>query len=326
MSCSSDLVHNRRDRRPSRQRGAVLVEFALLSLVLYIVLAGGIEMGRAVFSAQLIQDVARTAARELALTKLPATMTFDEAMTDCRVRTKIFDEKWLVVDLDQYSGEDLDQLFANMPIVNQMLRPLMIVDHVQVRGQMRRLLRYPGALLFEPDPDPCVFRPREFTVGVPIVVRRRGNQGYETIRWVPVLEEVRSDPDNRFTGPFSVIPRGRGTSPADNIKRGVVALRVNYPFQSAALSGYRSPQGLFGTNGKRVISANDTQVVMENEPPGRFVVPPVTGGTTLRDSTASPYGGTYGLGLQYALGKTVRPYRNLISAQAVFRREQFATN
>ena len=35
------------------------------------------------------------------------------------------------------------------------------------------------------------------------------------------------------------------------------------------------------------------------------------------------YNGDYGLGQQYAWAKTVRPYRSLISAQAIYRREVF---
>lgn len=311
--------------RMERVRGAVLVEFALLSLTLYLILAGGLEMGRAVFCSQLLQDVARTAARELAVTQLPATYSFDEAMKDCRVRQKIYDPKWLVIDLADHPEETLDEFFAQLPIVNQMLRPLMFVDTTTVRGRSRRLLRYPGALLWNSKPDPCALRPTEFIVGVPVVVERRGSKGYESIRWVPVVEEIRADPDNRFGGAFSVIARGRGRSPVENLKRGLVALRVNYPFQAAALSGFRSPQGLGRTNGKRIIIADDIQVTQLNEPPGRLVYPPVTEGHTPNENVG-PNAGAFGLGKQFALGQSVRPYRKLISAQAVFRRESFDTN
>lgn len=314
-------------RADERRRGAVLVEFALLALVLYLVLAGGVEMGRAVFSAQLLQDVARTAARELATTPLPATHTFEEALRDCRVRRKIYDERYLVIDLDQYpEGRVLDDYFAQMPIVNQMLRPLMVVELTTIRNQERRILRYPGALLYNSKPDPCYFSPVEFTVGVPVVVARRGSGGFETIRWVPVLEEVRPDPDNRFSGPFSVIARGTGRSVEQSLRRGVVALRMNYPYQAAALSGFRSPAGPFETNGKRIIIAEDREVVQLNEPPGRFVYAPAGQGLDLPEDLSGPYSGSFGLGQQFALGQSVRPFRKLISAQAVFRREAFAVN
>ena len=36
-----------------------------------------------------------------------------------------------------------------------------------------------------------------------------------------------------------------------------------------------------------------------------------------------PYSGAYGLGEHLALGQSLRPFRRLISAQAIFRREVF---
>ena len=45
------------------ERGAALVEFALVSIVLYLLLAGAIEFGRLMFDANALQDVARVAAR-----------------------------------------------------------------------------------------------------------------------------------------------------------------------------------------------------------------------------------------------------------------------
>ena len=54
------------------------------------------------------------------------------------------------------------------------------------------------------------------------------------------------------------------------------------------------------------------------------VTAPNPGGTLLGGSDdAGPYSGQYGLGKFYALNKEVRPFRRLISAQGVFRREVF---
>src|SRR5204863_3492711 len=74
------VVH-RGTRRPRRERGAALVEFALVSVVLYLMLAGTIEFGRLMFDANSLQDVARVAARELALAPLRANVTFDYALS-----------------------------------------------------------------------------------------------------------------------------------------------------------------------------------------------------------------------------------------------------
>jgi len=309
-------------RRARRTRGAALVEFALIALVLYVLLAGGIEIGRAVFSAQILQDVARVAAREIALTRLPAAASFEDALANCAVRRRVFDERFLVVDLDIVN--DLDAYFARMPIVNQMLRPLMIYDRPIVQGARRNLLRYPGALLFADESDPCGFGQfgrAEFTVGVPMVVAR-DNRGHETVRWVPVIEEVRPDPEDRRSGPFSVNGPGVTVDSRGNQVHGVVALRINYPYQAAMLSGFRqSPKGPFEPNMKFVNQADDGDVIEENAAPGRKAMRPVM--ESLERQEGGTYSGPYGLGRQMVLGTEVRPFRKLISAQAVFRREVF---
>src|SRR6185503_11740547 len=96
-----------RPRRP--ERGAALVEFALVSLVLYLLLAGAIEFGRLMFDANALQDVARVAARELAVAPIRADATFDYALscdpvsdTNCLfdLRARVFGAGCLVVDLD----------------------------------------------------------------------------------------------------------------------------------------------------------------------------------------------------------------------------------
>ena len=48
----------------------------------------------------------------------------------------------------------------------------------------------------------------------------------------------------------------------------------------------------------------------------------VAPGGQLDDGAVGPYSGPAGLGRQFALaGRTLRPYRKLISAQAIYRRE-----
>lgn len=48
------------------RRGSVLVEFALIALILYLILAATIEFGRALMAAQLLQQAADIAVREVA--------------------------------------------------------------------------------------------------------------------------------------------------------------------------------------------------------------------------------------------------------------------
>lgn len=284
------------------ERGAVFLEFALVLLVLYLTLFGALELGRAIFGGQLVQDTARVAARELALMPLPPEITFEEALEDPRVKARIYDDDYLVIDLDAVG--DLDDFFAGLPLVNQMLRPLMIVDRLGGDDQNgQTLLRYPGALLSDPESK------TGFTVQIPRVVSRT-DSGVESIHWIPVLEEVKAK--DAAQGAFSIL-----ASEGGNVARGVVVLRVNYPYQSAALSGFQAnPDADRGKNMSRYIEAQDGAVTQ--------LSPPLGGASLLgNDSPAGTYAGPFGLGRQLALIRTLRPYRKLISGQAIFRREVF---
>jgi hypothetical protein len=306
----------RRQREP--RRGQVLVEFAVIALILYLLLAATLELGRATFGVQTVQAAADLAARELSRTPLSVTYTSligtgagdpTAALNDTLVRQRIFDERLLVIDLDNYpDGTDLGPVFATFPVVNQQLRTVMIFD--QSAG--RRLLRYPGALIKPGDesavtaPLPAGFTDTGYRVAVPMIVSR-GTDGIETIHWVNVLEEI-------TPGAFSV------TSPSG----GIVGVRINYPFQAASLSAYRpSPDGPFEPNGQLLIKANDGGVTQDNAIPG---------GGTLADLTQDPdpnrqlqpNGGRFGLGTQQARAQSLRPFRRLLTGQAIYRREIFA--
>jgi len=294
-------VSGMRAGRGRRERGAVLVEFALVALVLSLLFAAIVDMGRATWTAQVLEEVARVAARELALAPLPATMGFDEALD--ATQATIFDAHQLVIDLGVHpEGPDLDAYFAGLPIVNRMLRPLMIVDNIGDGSQ--HLLRYPGALLADSDPA----SPTGLTVAIPRVLARDAS-GVETIDWVGVLEEIRSDPSDPATGPFSLASSGPD--------RGLVALRVNYPWQAAALVGYLpAAGGPFEPNINGIITADDAAVTAPPPPGAGTSLLPGSGG-------AGTYAGTYGLGKMYAMAKEVRPFRRLLSVQALERREVF---
>lgn len=323
----------RRPRHPAR--GAVLVEFALVSLALYLLLAGGIEFGRLMFAANALQDVARLAAREMAVAPLRADATFDDALTcspaaaGClaNLRRRVFDPACLVVDLsDPAVAPDIDGYFAAMPVVNRALRPLFISEAAQ------GLLRYPGALLADASGGACsavgpngVANATGLTVGIPLVAAR-DETGAETITWVPVLEEIRAAAyrDCPARGSFSLLyqpalddcgPLAVDPAPV----RGVAAVRVNYPFQAAMLSAFRPSVPTFDDplppNGANPIAASDDAVLELNAAPGEPV------GSA---SPVGPYAGRYGLGRQLALaGREVRPFRRVVSAQAIFRREVF---
>ena len=318
----------------ARERGAALVEFALVSLVLYLLLAGTIEFGRLMFDANALQDVARVAARELALAPVRANATFDYALScdattdpDCLVdlKSRIFDPACLVVDLsDPAVSGDPDGFFAAMPVVNRALRTLMITE-----PQRPNLLRYAGALMSDSSGTACsAIGPNGqaaatgLTVGIPLVETRDASGG-ESITWVPVLQEIRAagDAECPSRGPFSLVYIATnddcGALQADPLAdRGLAAVRINYPYQAATLSGFQpavpTDADPLPPNIGNFISAEDGSVQELNAAPGG----------TIDDGAIGPYAGAFGLGRQLALaGRTVRPFRKLISVQAIYRRE-----
>lgn len=288
------------------EHGAVLVEFALVALLLALLLAATIEFGRMLFYAQALQDAARVFARELSVTPLPANVSFDAALAYVDpalgvspVQTRIYDQTRLVIDVTGWTDADFDDYIhsPDVPLVNRALLPLMIVE--QVNGA--RLWRYPGALLNDPA------SPTGLTVGIPRVDARDPDTGAETITWVPIVEEIGG-------GHFGT-PGASCVSPPC----GVVAIRLNYPYQAGALSAHvPSVDGPAGTTLGNPISADDEGVVELN--------PDARPGDLLESPNEFPdypiYSGPYGLGRQLAYGgQTVRPFRKLLSAQAIYRRE-----
>ena len=292
-----------RARRCSRrQHGAVVVEFALVALVLYLLLAALLSFGTMVQAAQVAQDVARLTARELALTPLPAGMTFEDALE--ATRDQLFDPNQLVVDLDSLAeqGVEVEAHFATMPPVNRALRQVYIFD--QVAG--RRLLRFPGAVLSSPEPTAVN---AGLTVGVPQVVARNQGGG-ETVRWLPVVEEVRPDLADPFGGPFSA------ASPGPD--RGLVAVRINIPATASALAEYDGPTTWPAEpNAGNPHRAGPVTTVPGSAPSYGTVFPGAV------SQGPGVIGGEQGLGEMGALGLRVRPFRRIFIGQAFFRREVF---
>jgi len=286
--------------RTDSERGAVMVEFAVIALALYFLIAALLSFGTMIQAGQVAQDVARLAARELALTPLPATATFEQAL-DATSDT-IFDPNQLVVDLDAVTaaGLGLDEYFATLPLVNRALRPVFVFD--QVAGV--RVLRFPGAVLLSP--TPTAFN-AGLTVGVPQVVDRLAGGG-EQIRWLPVVEEIRPDATDPSSGPFSAAATGSD--------RGLVALRVNIPSTASALASYDAPT----TWPPAPNAGAPHQVGALTSAPGS--APPF--GTPFAGAVGDGIlGGEQGLGEMGALGVAVRPFRRVFVGQSLFRREVY---
>jgi Flp pilus assembly protein TadG len=285
----------------------VLVEFALIAIAFYMLMAGTIEVGRMIFSSQLIQNAARVGARELALLPLPAKATFEQAMHDptlnSDVKEYIYDEALLVWDIPAgaTSAEIQDQVNA-WPAINRMLYPLMIQETFPAGNQV---LHYPGAF---------VMKNGVRTIAIPQVVGTNAANGGEIIRWHDVVEEISptapTAADPHPAGPFSVT----ADFPVPEL-RGLVALRINFPFQASTLSAYRHPDGAPPEMRNQVVLANDGNVSSDGiGEPTEFLPHP--------DDVPS-YAGQYGLGKLLVLGSEVRPYSRLLTAQSMFRREVF---
>ena len=284
--------------KPSRRReqGGILLEFALLSLVFYMLVALVVDFGRMMFVAQTLQDAARVAARELAVIPLPANITFEEVLDQEVVQNRIFNTGNLVIDITGLTDDQLATQIAGLPIVNQMLVPLMITE----RLEDRTLIRYPGALLGDSSDESG----EALTVGIPRIASHSQDSSGETVQttieWIPILEEIAE-------GSFTLASTGP--------QPGLAAVRLNYPFQAAMITGFLpNPEGPFEPTIGNPITADDEGVVQLNETPG----------TLLPDGgVVGTYSGTYGLGRQFAFAREVRPYRKLLSAQAIYRREVF---
>lgn len=284
--------------------GQSLVEFAVVALVLYMLLAAIVTFGHSLYVAQGLQSAADLAAREISRTPLPAVANFEDVLANGSL-DEIYSENFLVFDLDTLpeGGSFFTDVIPSWPIVNQQLAMMMIVDRPDLDGDGtpdRNLIRYPGALLESQSPDSLT----GLTVGIPLVTSRSA-AGVETIRWVPVIEEIENDNN---PNPFNI----------DN--GGIVALRINCPVQSPAMSGFRpNADGPFEPTIGQPNLANDGGVIELNDAPGELTGAPLESGEIL----AGTYGGQYGLGAQGVMAQTVRPYRRVISAQAIYRREVF---
>ncbi|MDA7951944.1 MAG: pilus assembly protein [Pirellulaceae bacterium] len=308
-------------KRPFLREGAILVEFAIISLVLYLLLAAIITFGHLLYVAQGGQQIVDFTAREISRTPLPLLISGDDesgdneelslddvlygdANSDERlesVRKELFDPHYLVLNLDTNHGKSsLQELTESLPSVNQLLIPYMIVDRIDGT----KVLRYPGAVFRDNyvDDDPTAPSPSGWLVSVPVY------SSENTYDLVPVFEEVPfADGDE----PFKVF-EGNG--------QGVVSLRMNYPYQSAVMSGFDQPDSPFDPT---IGSVKSAEAITINEIRDRLILQNVT--VIKSDNPFGPQAGSYGLGKQAAFAKEVRPFRRVITLQAAYRREIFST-
>lgn len=319
-----------------------------MALVLYLMIGGAITFGIWLHAAGQIQQAANLGARELSQTPLPYDITLEDALDEPIVRQRVYDNRWLVIDLTALQVAQPDYNFftdivPQMPLLNQQLAVLYIREDVPdetAPSGVRRLLRYPGALLQRSEPivDPPIDLPfvaQQYVVQIPIVVDRQPGHnnggGAERIRWACVVEEIDSeDLDADDSGPN---PDPFSISGAADVE-GVVALRVHYPAQSAWMSSYQD-RGTYVPNGGDPNAAIDGGVVSlnPNAMKGELLDdrPLVFEDETGERVYAGTYGGRYGLGIHGAMTSAeltgssagIRPYRRVLVSHAIFRREAF---
>ena len=283
------------------RRGQSLVEFAIVSVAVYLLLGGILTFGQLFYSDQAIQQAADVAARETSRTPLPAATTnrgsgislmyalWGDAETDpslLPVRNSLFDSRYLRFDLTENvrPGESVLNAIRKWPIVNQMLYSVMIVEREHQalapggRPEEHEYLWYPGAVPCKDSSIPGA------TVWCIAHVDSRSSDGAETITWVPVIEEITSPADHAANvSPFSV------ASP----ERGLVALRINYGCQSATMSAFPPPKTWPPEPVGPPWGAHDNEVRVN---PSNYE--PING--TEPPSGVGTYSGPYGLGRQEA--------------------------
>lgn len=321
--------------RVCRRRGNALLEFAILIPLFLILIGTTISFGLFFYQANVLQQAVDVAAMEIA--RFPAEPTWELGLgrlDKCNLnelvcdeedfRQQIYDERFLVIaDAEWGPGTIYNGNFqayaATLPLLNRLLVPVMI------RDAARNLTRYPGALVTNADGD--------LTVLIPLVAYNYNGvvDGFQTagetiIEWVAPVEEIRADHDGDAgtppEGPYRLVSTAESANDIESFTRGMVALRINYPAQSTTLINRTDvPAGSNpeGRRGQVIVVAND-QILGDGDTGCYSLVvndPPVAG------TPADPFGGRYGLGSLGVLQRAVRPYRKVMTFQAIYRREVF---
>jgi hypothetical protein len=312
--------HSPKKKPRFRRRGQALIEFALVALVTYLLLAAIITFGFLFFGAQVAQSAADVGARELSRTPLPADEEFETVMAGGmgfeQVSQRVFSRDYLVVAVPEFPTADGDrnmlEVITRWPVLNQQLFALMIFDReLQIGG--RPVLRYPGTLISGTDTDD----------GYDVIIPLLNADG--SVAWVQPVEEI--DTEATFIGGPNGSVEGANPDPfrITSSQLGTVALRVNYPFQSPVMSAHvPNPAGPFEPTVGSPIPATDSYgAVPYGTLTGRGLIDDRGTPETSDDVYTGAHGGNYGVGVHGAMGQAVRPFRRVISAQAIYRREIF---
>lgn len=331
----------RRATRSHPRRGQALIEFAFIAFISVILLGTFFAYALQLLNANILQQAADVAAMEIARLPMPPEMEFPSLDGDHRTSTnpdstdvpnlfahfgfkqQIFDEQYLAVPFGDLPSVNANQhiiaeYFADKPLINRMLAPLMFAD------MQNNVVRYPGAIVTNTDTG-------NVTVLVPIVTGRNASGVESGIEWRSVVEEIRPTTSTSGSLPFSA--------------GGTVNLRINYPFQAGHLTAHQIElsDGSQTTNPAEILDdpgplrsipvlADENGPAFAPPPPYQLVADPV-------DATVigGTHTGQYGLGHMFTRREQftrrdqepvippiiVRPYRRVLTAQAIYRREIF---
>lgn len=318
------------------RRGQALLEFAILIPLIIILIGATVSFGLFFYQGNVLQQAVDVATQEisrmpfapnqeLGLGRLDKCSLADLVVDEADFKNQIYDEKHLVIpDSAWDSGTSFNGNFqsyvATLPLLNRLLVPVMI------RDPSRNLTRYPGALVNNDA--------GEQTVLIPLVAYNYNGivDGYQSagetlVEWVAPVEEIRVDHDGDGAtakeGPYRLVSSAESANDIPSFVRGMVAIRINYPAQSTTLVNRTSLPAASnpdGQVGQVIVVANDQSLNDGDTGCYTLVVndPPIDNGP------ADPFGGRYGLGSLSVLKGSVRPYRKVMSFQAIYRREVFA--
>jgi hypothetical protein len=299
-------------RRPGKTKrsGQALIEFAFLLVLLIIIIGATLSFGLFFFQANTLQQAVDVAAQEIS--RMPFSPTAElglgdldaadtTVMYDSAFQSRIYDERYLVIHQAEWDAStafngDFQAYVDTLPLLNRLLATVMVRDDSLSIGA----IRYPGAVVTNSVTG-------EQTVLVPLI--GYNVDGSETlIQWVAPVEEIRPGGGE---GPFSLA----ATNTAASFVAGMVALRINFPAQSATLVNRT------GSRGQVIVEADDTSLADGDTGSNYSLVVPAESGPA--DTTI--HSGRYGLGRQAALfvSTGIRPYRTVMSVQAIYRREVF---
>lgn len=288
---------------------------AFLIPLLVIIIGATISFGLFFYQANTLQQAVDVAAMEISRFPFSATAKLglgdlnadhDESllMDDPSFKQQIYDETQLIISEANWNPTYVDTL----PLLNRLLTQVMVLDE----SGNQPVYRYPGAIVTNHEGSE--------TVSIPIV--GYASDGTESIlEWVAPVEEIRinhdEDPLTPSVGPFSLVKPTGFVSPSveASFTPGLVALRINYPAQSTTLVNR------VGNQGQIIVDANDS-VLDDGETGSNYsLVGPAETGV----ADTHIHSGRYGLGRQAALLRSagVRPYRKVLSVQAIYRREVF---